>query len=78
MYQGSGKGGTLCPPPQISLGLGRARAPILFGNDLPRSDLSYTKGFMKFGCPEPSKIRFDFEIFVGGEAFDSVFTGPAL
>ena len=40
------------------------RVPILFGNDSPRSDLSYTKGFMKFGCPEPSKKCLTFETFV--------------
>ena len=47
-------------PPLNIFGLGRVRVPILFGNDLPRSDLPYTKGFMKFGCPEPSKKVFDF------------------
>ena len=52
-------GGTLCPPLNI-FGLGRVRVPILFGNYFPRSDLPYTKGFMKFGCPEPSKKVFDF------------------
>ena len=31
-----------------------------FRNDLPRNDLPYSKGFMKFGCPEPSKKMFDF------------------
>ena len=41
-------------------GLGRVRVPILFGNYFPRSDLPYTKGFMKFGCPQPSKTVFDF------------------
>ena len=52
-------GGHIVPPLYI-FGLGRVRVPILFGNDLPRSDLPYTKGFMKFGCPEPSKKVFDF------------------
>ena len=47
-------------PPLNIFGLGRARVPILFGNYFPRSDLPYTKGFMKFGCPEPSKKVFDF------------------
>ena len=47
-------------------GLGRVRVPLLFGNDLPRSDLPYTKGFMKFGCPEPSKKCLTFETFVWG------------
>ena len=42
------------------VGLGRVRVPILFGNYFPRSDLPYTKGFMKFGCPQPSKTVFDF------------------
>ena len=41
-------------------GLGRVRVPIRFGNDLPRIDLPYTKGFMKFGCPEPYRKLFDF------------------
>ena len=59
MYQGSGGGGHIVPPLNI-FGLGRVRVPILFENDLPRSDLPYTKGFMKFGCLEPSKIMFDF------------------
>ena len=52
-------GGHIVPRLNI-FGLGRVRVPILFGNDLPRSDLPYTKGFMKFGCPEPSKKVFDF------------------
>ena len=47
-------------PPLNIFGLGRVRVPILFGNDLPGSDLPYTKGFMKFGCLEPSKKNFDF------------------
>ena len=50
------RGGTLCPTPKHLWG----RVPILFGNDLPRKDLSYSKGFMKFGCPEPSEKMFDF------------------
>ena len=51
------------PPPNI-FGLGRVRVPILFGKDLPRSDLPYTKEFIKFGCPEPSKKFLTFETFV--------------
>ena len=54
-----GRGGHIVPPLNI-FGLGGVRVPILFGNDLPRNDLSYSKGFMKFGCPEPSKKMFDF------------------
>ena len=50
-------------PPLNIFGLGRVRVPILFGNYLPRSYLPYTKGFMKFGCPEPSKKVFDFRNF---------------
>ena len=42
-------------PPLNIFGLGGVRVPILFGNDLPRNDLTYSKGFMKFGCQEPSK-----------------------
>ena len=53
------QGGAHCAPLNI-FGLGRVRVPILFGNYFPRSDLPYTKGFMKFGCPEPSKKVFDF------------------
>ena len=61
MYQVPG-GGHIVPPLNI-FGLGRVRVPILFGNYLPRSYLPYTKGFMKFGCPEPSKKVFDFRNF---------------
>ena len=54
-------GGHIVPHPlNIFFGLGRVRVPILFGNDLPRGDLPYTKGFMKFGCPQPSKTVFDY------------------
>ena len=42
------------------LGLGWVRVPILFGNNFLWNDLPYSKGFMNFGCPEPSKILFDF------------------
>ena len=31
---------------------------------LPRHDLPYSKGFMKFGCQEPSKKCLTFETFV--------------
>ena len=34
------EGGHIVPPLNI-FGLGRVRVPILFGNDLPRSDLPY-------------------------------------
>ena len=33
-------------------------------NDLLSNDLPYSKGFMKFGCPEPSKKCLTFETFV--------------
>ena len=59
----SGTGGGHIVPPLNIFGLGRVRVPILFGNYLPRSYLPYTKGFMKFGCPEPSKKVFDFRNF---------------
>ena len=49
----------MCPPLNI-FGLGGIRVPILFGNDLLWNDLPYSKGYMKFGCLEPSKIMFDF------------------
>ena len=45
-------GGTYLPPVYI-LGWVLARVPILFGNDLSGSYLSYSKGFMKFGLPTP-------------------------
>ena len=44
-------------------GLGGVRV-LLFGNDFPRHDLPYSKGFMKFGCQEPSKKSLTFETFV--------------
>ena len=47
-------------PPLNVLGLGGVRVPILFGNHLPMNDWPYSKGFMKFGYLEPSKIMFDF------------------
>ena len=50
----------IVPPPLNVFGLGGVRVPIFFENDLPRNDLPYTKGFMKFWCPEPSKKMFDF------------------
>ena len=48
------------PPPLNILGLGGVRVPILFGNELPMNDRPYSKGIMKFGFLEPSKIMFDF------------------
>ena len=53
------QGGSHCAP-QNNFGLGGVRVPILFGNDLPMNDLPYSKGFVKFGCLEPSKIMIDF------------------
>ena len=48
------------PHPQRSplniLGLGGFRVPILFGIDLMWNDLPYSKGFMRFGCPEPKYV----------------------
>ena len=38
----------------------RDGVPIIFGNDLSGSNLQYSNGFMKFGCPESSKIMFAF------------------
>ena len=35
-------------PPLNIFGLGGVRVPILVENDLPRHDLPYSKGFMKF------------------------------
>ena len=45
MHQGS-RGGHI---------VGRVRVPILVGNDLPRVDLSYSKGFMKLDAKNPPK-----------------------
>ena len=33
---------------------------IFFGNNLSRNDLLFSKGFMKFGWPEPPKTMIDF------------------
>ena len=52
-------GGHIVPPLNI-FWLGGVRVPILVANDLPGHDLPYSKGFMKFGCLEPSKKMFDF------------------
>ena len=57
------RGGHIVPPLSI-LGLGGVRVPILFGNDLPMNDRPFPKGFRKFKCLEPSKIMFDFQIFL--------------
>ena len=46
----SGTGGGHIVPPLNIFGLGRVRVPILFGNDLPRSDLPYAKGLQIFDC----------------------------
>ena len=40
-----------------------ARAPILFGNDLSGSHLSYSKGFMRFGWHESPQKTIDFSNF---------------
>ena len=37
--------------PKPIFGLGGVRVKILVGNDLPRNDLPYSKGFMWFECP---------------------------
>ena len=50
----SNRGGAHCAPP-LYLGVGWS-----FGNYLAGSDLLYSKGFMKFRCPEPSKKMFYF------------------
>ena len=65
-YVSGTRRGHIVPPLNI-FGLGRVRVPILLGNYLPRSYLPYTKGFMKFGCPEPSKKCFVFEFFCSSE-----------
>ena len=56
------RGGHIVPPLSI-LGLGGVRVPILVENDLSWNDLTYSKGFMKFGCLEFSKIMFVFWFF---------------
>ena len=55
-------GGAHSAPINI-FGLNGVRVPILFGNDFLWNDSPYSKGFMNFGCLEPSKIMFDFEFF---------------
>ena len=52
--------------------------PILVGNDLPRHDLPYSKGFMKFGCQEPSKKCLTFETLVRQRGVWPVRKGPPL
>ena len=48
-----------------------------FGNDLSGSDLRYSKGFIKFGCPDPSKIIFDFwNLLLVEEAFGLYHKSP--
>ena len=59
------RGAILCPPAPLNiLGLGGVRVPIFFGDDLLWNDLPYSKGFVKFGCPEPSTNCLTFETFV--------------
>jgi len=59
-----GGGGGIVPPPPPKkkniFGLGGLRVPILFGNDLRGGDLPYSKGFMKFECPERPQKMFHF------------------
>ena len=38
--------------------------PICLGNDLPINDWPYSKGLIKIGCLEPSKIMFNFLFFL--------------
>ena len=52
--------------------------PIHFGIDLLWNGLPFSKGIRNFGCLEPSKIMFDFDFFVGQEAFDPVCEGLPL
>ena len=54
-------------PPLNIFGLGGVRVPILVENDLPRHDLPYSKGFMKFGCEDPSKTMFDLSNFISSK-----------
>ena len=66
-----------CAPPPLNIfGFGWVRVPILFGNDLLRNDLPYSKGFIKFGCPEPSKKCLPLETFVCQRGVDPVSIGP--
>ena len=39
-------------------GLDWVRVQNLFGKNLSRNDKQYSKGFMKFGCPEPEPEQF--------------------
>ena len=70
----------LAPPPQISLDwvVLETRVPILFRNNLRRSDLPYSKGFMKFGCPEPSKNVWLLKLLFVKEPFDPIRKCPPL
>ena len=47
-------------PHPIYLGLVWVTVPNLFVNNLSRNDLPYSKGFMKFGWPEPLQKMIDF------------------
>ena len=64
-WGGGGGEGHICPPLGI-LGLVWVRVPILFGNALPDSYLSYSKDFMKFGWPEHPQKIIDFSNFFIG------------
>ena len=64
------------PPPTKYLKVGWGRVPIHFGNDLSWIDLPHSKGFIKFGCLEPSKSNvWLLKCFVGREPFDLVCKG---
>ena len=53
------------------------RAPIIFGYVLSEGDLPYSKAFMKFGYPEPSKKVFLLlKLLFVREVFHPVHKGP--
>ena len=64
-----GKSGSFTPPMTCDfvfiyiLGLDGVMVPIIFGNEPYGSVLPYSKEFIKFGCPEPSKKCLPLETF---------------
>ena len=59
-------GGGAYLPPLCCYGLVWVRVPNLFGNNLSRNDFPFSKGFMKFGWPEPPPDNYGlFSFFIG-------------
>ena len=51
-------------PLYISRGWAGLGFKFFFGNDLAESDFPFSKGFMKFGCLEPSKKLSDLKLLM--------------